>query len=292
MRAIATIAEIAHFQNDHQFVELLDDLIERRVIAPVDVFHREEDRLCTGKRRDDLTECVEQPSLVRLRISARRRCGVGKKRPELGKHSRELRRSWRENVSHERRGCRRGELADQIHERRIRNRRLALEGRRAQHEESVASRHVDHGAQQARLADARLADEQRNVAIALPRALEHARRSRDLIFATDQRRANDVMLRLHTTHRIRERPSRQWRRVVFSQSLFAKAHSAAKRRQFKHAFTGDDPPPGTNVMNIGQRIFVEDEKVGALTHRERPNIVAHPHHLGGDDGGGANRFEW
>ena len=81
----------------------MEDQIERRIVAPVHVLEREEDRLRARQREDGLRQSVEQPPLVGLGIGGVRRTHVGKNRSKLRENGDELGGSRRQDVTDDRR---------------------------------------------------------------------------------------------------------------------------------------------------------------------------------------------
>src|SRR5262249_10274912 len=126
--------------------------------------------------------------------------------PQLGKDGDHLRCRRRQHVSHDSGRHRPGEHANEIEQRRIRNRAFRLETRAVQDEKSGGARFVDHRAKEPRLPDARFADDQRDVSTPIARAREHAVHRRELVIAADERWANDIISELHGDTRCRDEP--------------------------------------------------------------------------------------
>ena len=175
----------------------MEDEIERRVVAPVHILHGEEHRLRVRQQRDRPRDGVEQPPPVGVRIGRRGRSGFGQQGLQLGKERDQLRRGRREHVGDERRRRRLGEQAHEVEQRGVRDRAVGLVARAAHREVAAAARLVGHRLEEPRLADARLADDERDLSRAATRTVEHRTHGVELGVATYDRRADDIVPEMH-----------------------------------------------------------------------------------------------
>jgi hypothetical protein len=67
-----------------------------------------------------------------------------------------------------------------------------------QHEKAGGAGFLGHGAKQARFANARFTDDQRDLSASVTRALQHPAHRGDLQIATNQGRTDDVVLWMHS----------------------------------------------------------------------------------------------
>ena len=173
----------------------MKDEIERRVVAPVHVLEREEYRLRARERGHDLRRARETivACPIRDRSSGLGR-RVGKKRPELGEYRDERAAAGAKTCA-----TSAGE-ADAANS-RTRSRsgaygidRSASKQAPCKHEEARGARFFGHRAQKTRFADARFADDQRDVSLPLATARQDSTRGSELQIATDQGRTDDVVV--------------------------------------------------------------------------------------------------
>ena len=177
----------------------MEDRLERGVVAPMHVLEGDEHRLRPCEDRNRLRQRVKQPALVRLGIDGGTRTRVGEDRPELGEDPHEVGCSRRENVGNDGRRDRAGEQPHQIEQRSVRDRAFRLEARAVQGDEARPAGFVGHGAKQAGLTDACLADDHCDSPAATAGGREHVANGGYLRLATDEGWADDVVVQVHET---------------------------------------------------------------------------------------------
>ncbi|MEP7382931.1 MAG: hypothetical protein ABI910_14675 [Gemmatimonadota bacterium] len=118
--------------------------IQRRLVAPVHVLDRDEERLHPRERADALGQREKETAPVLFRLEQGARCHLREHGAQLRKERHQVGCRRREIVARERSGRGRREHAHQVEHRRVRLGEVRLEARALQHGESRGARALHH----------------------------------------------------------------------------------------------------------------------------------------------------
>ena len=186
----------------------VEDEVERRVVGPMDILEREKHRLGAREQTDRLGQRVKESASVGVRVDGRTRRCIGKERAQLGKDGDQLCRGWLQNVCDEGRRYGASQQADEIEQRGVGDRPLRLECGAVEREESQAARIARHRAQESRLPDTCLADDEGDAASSVTRVLQQVARGSHLSVTTNDGRTDYVVSEMHDLLTVCEHPGR------------------------------------------------------------------------------------